>query len=343
MAAATALGVTLGVTLGLVAAARCFRARWRPPGGPRLPVTARLVAHRGGAGERIENTLEAFENAVANGAQLLELDCHMTRDRVVVVSHDHALLRQSGRGLDLSQLRFRDLPPYKCPLEVTFDPGHFASGCDLRIPRLDDVFRRFPRVPISIEIKEDNDDLINEVAALVRRHARDDITLWASFREPILRKCRRAHPSMPFAFSLRRGLWVLVLHYAGLLPFAPLPEAVLLLPLPSIINSIVLRPPLFHHLRSRGVQVILWVLNEERDFDEAFAAGASGVMTDYPTRLRHYLRTRPSPPEATPTPLSPAPTPLEHRPSTGKGPPQTPVFEGVYGNCRMLHVLTAAV
>ncbi|KAM9267491.1 lysophospholipase D GDPD3 [Morus bassanus] len=301
--------------------------------GPARPGPGEAPRPRTGAGERIENTMEAFENAVSHGADLLELDCHLTRDGVVVVTHDRWLLRQTGHALDVRHLDFKDLPPYKSPLEVTFDPGHFATGTDRRIPRLDDIFRRFPHVPISIEIKDDDDELINEVAALVRRHDRAPITLWASFREPILRKCRAAHPAMPYGFSLRRGLLLLLLYYSGLLPFIPLGESVLLFVLPSIINrtyfpipkgwaghllskvvqAVAMRKPLLHHLQSRGIQVILWVLNEERDFAEAFAAGATGVVTDYPARLRRYLDAPPSP-----TPGAPA------GPRRGGGAPRRP-------------------
>ncbi|XP_074414197.1 lysophospholipase D GDPD3 isoform X1 [Zonotrichia albicollis] len=284
--AALALGVALGAVsaaLGGVLVAALAR---RGSAGPKLAVPGKAVAHRGGAGERIENTMEAFEHAVSEGCDWLELDVRRTRDGVVVVCHDRDLSRQSGRHLDITQIDYKDLPPYRSPLEVTFSPGSFSSGCDRRIPRLVEVFQRFPRQPMSIEVKDDDDDLINEVASLVRSFDRAPITLWASFRERILRKCRRAHPEMPFCFSLERGLLTLLLWYLGLLPLLPLGEAALLFPLPSIINRtyfplprglaghalskmaawFVLRPKLLKFLQSRGLQVWLWVLNEERDF-----------------------------------------------------------------------------
>ncbi|XP_053789212.1 lysophospholipase D GDPD3-like isoform X2 [Vidua chalybeata] len=325
-ALALALGALLVALGGFLVAALAHRG----PEGPRLAVTGRAVAHRGGAGERIENTMEAFENAVRQGCDWLELDVRRTRDGVVVVCHDRELWRQSGRHLDVTRTDFRDLPPYRSPLEVTFAPGSFSSGRDRRIPRLVEVFQRFPRQPISIEVKDDDDDLINEVAALVRSFDRAPITLWASFRQRILRKCRRA-----------RGLLALLLWYLGLLPRLPLPEAALLFPLPSTINrtyfplprgpaghalsraaaALVLRPALLQHLKSRGLQVWLWVVNEERDFAEAFGLGATGVITDYPGRLRRFLD------GPSPTPGGPSPTPRCPSPSWG-GEPLPPPEKG---------------
>ncbi|XP_049555340.1 lysophospholipase D GDPD3 isoform X2 [Orcinus orca] len=196
----------------------------------------RLGAHRGGSGERLENTMEAMENAVAQRADLLELDCQLTRDGVVVVSHDKDLSRQSGVNRDVGSLDFEELPLYKEELEVYFSPGHFAHGSDRHMVRLEDVFRRFPRMPISVEVKEQNEELIRKIAGLVRHYERDEITIWASEKSSVMKKCKAANPEMPTAFTISRGFWVLLLYYLGLLPFISIPERFLISFLPTIIN-----------------------------------------------------------------------------------------------------------
>ena len=61
----------------------------RKPNWPKLC----HISHRGGAGEFYENTFKAFKCAKEIGTQMLELDVHLTKDNVVVVSHDGNLKR----------------------------------------------------------------------------------------------------------------------------------------------------------------------------------------------------------------------------------------------------------
>jgi glycerophosphoryl diester phosphodiesterase len=58
------------------------------------------IAHRGGAGLKPENTLAAFANALALGADGAELDVQLTRDGEVVVFHDYRLKPEICRGAD---------------------------------------------------------------------------------------------------------------------------------------------------------------------------------------------------------------------------------------------------
>lgn len=99
-------------------------------------------------------------------------------------------------------------------------PGHFAHGSDRRMVRLEDLFQRFPRTPMSVEIKGNNEELIREVvlqaglgrppgsgerpgspitsfsssqiADLVRRYDRNEITIWASENRSVMKKCKAA-------------------------------------------------------------------------------------------------------------------------------------------------------
>ncbi|XP_050980624.1 lysophospholipase D GDPD3 [Labeo rohita] len=282
----------------------------------RLEFYCRHISHRGGSGEKIENTMEAFTHAVSVGTEMLEMDCHLTSDGYVVISHDSNLLRQTGYDKTVSSLRFQDLPLYKERLEVTFYAGHYSTGKDRKFVLLEDVFKNFPNMPMILEVKENNDLLIRKVSGLVKQYHRESITVWASEESGVMAKCNKQNPSMPYMFTMRRGALLLLLFYTGLLPFVPLGESLLFFYLPTIINrtyipeeailkkrfvvyllqKLTMRKSLFEHLTKRGLQVQLFVCNEESDMKAAFDVGATGVMTDYPTVLTNYINKHPPPP-----------------------------------------------
>lgn len=77
-----------------------------PLAGKTLPL---CIGHRGASGHRTENTLDAFRHAATLGAEMWELDTQMTRDGVVVVSHDDHLLRVFGKDCRISDLTAAEL------------------------------------------------------------------------------------------------------------------------------------------------------------------------------------------------------------------------------------------
>ena len=68
-----------------------------------------------------------FCSAVSLGSDMLEIDCQITADGEVVVSHDNDLLRSTGVDKRISDLKYDELPQYSDCIPVTFGFGKLRT------------------------------------------------------------------------------------------------------------------------------------------------------------------------------------------------------------------------
>src|SRR5690242_4313927 len=106
--------------------------------------TIQVHGHRGARAMRPENTIPAFEYAIEQGVDALELDMAVTRDNVIVVSHDPELRppvctgpreRVAIHELTLAEVREWDCGAKQNPLFAQQQP---VPGT--KMPTLDEVF-----------------------------------------------------------------------------------------------------------------------------------------------------------------------------------------------------------
>lgn len=115
---------------------------------PARPADCQIIAHRGGADVAPENTHAAFERAIADGAQWLELDVQESADGDVIVVHDRDFMRVGRSALSVHRITDQELR--------VLDVGSFFSPtfADQRVPRLCDVLEAAKgRVGLFIELK----------------------------------------------------------------------------------------------------------------------------------------------------------------------------------------------
>src|SRR6185436_339106 len=124
-----------------------------------------------------EHSLQAYALALAEGADVLELDLRSTSDRVLVVAHDATLERTLGLPQRWSQLSWAEaqaLAGAKAP------------------PRLDDVLERFPEAHLNLELKDEDLAVARRLAELIRTAGVERRVLVASMHAPMLREFRQA-------------------------------------------------------------------------------------------------------------------------------------------------------
>lgn len=247
--------------------------------------------HRGARAVLPENTLPAFEYAIRAGVDAIELDVLATRDDVLVVTHDplinEELCRGPSPGVAIRDLTFDELCRYDCGSKVNPRYPKQRPVPGARIPSLDEVLdlwrlgdflfnievKSFPAPELAPAPAEYARMLLERIAA----HRLNERVLVQSFDFRVLTEVHRQDAAIPLA-----ALWewperdpVELANEAGT-------RAV------SLAHDLISAEQVAR-ARNRGVQVLAWTANEERDWRRLAQAGVDAIITDDPAALIEWL------------------------------------------------------
>ncbi|MFX3625145.1 MAG: glycerophosphodiester phosphodiesterase [Ectobacillus sp.] len=236
-----------------------------------------IFGHRGAAGTYPENTMLSFQAAERFGADGIELDVQMTKDKTVVVIHDETVNRTTNGKGAVKSYTYEKLSL----LDASYKFGDKTGFC--AIPALEDVLKWLctNRLFVNIELKNNKiayRGLEEEVITLVRKYELEDRTILSSFNHHSMAKCHEIAPDIETAVLYRAGLyspWV----YAkkiGAKAIHPnykyIVDAIVEL---TLANNVAVRP---------------YTVNEEEDMKRLMQIGVSAIVTDYPEKARKILQ-----------------------------------------------------
>lgn len=231
-----------------------------------------IFAHRGASLRAPENTLAAFVLAKAEGADAIELDVKLSADGIPVVMHDPTVDRTTDGSGAVATL---SLPALK----------ELDAGERQRIPTLEDVFEEMDKkFLINIELTNyttPNDSLVDEVAALIKKHQRSETTLFSSFLPKNLKRAAALLPQTP------RGLLTLPDFFGWWMRN-----------LTFWLGDYQALHPHFQHVSTRSVarihklnrRVHVWTINREENIRKFAQMGVDGIFTDDPRLAHQSLR-----------------------------------------------------
>lgn len=228
-------------------------------------LTARKVAHRGAAGSCPENTMIAFEHAVAMGADMIELDIQLTKDQQIVVIHDATINRTTNGKGRVCQYTYEEL--------CRFDAGSWFSTAfrGERIPLLNDVLRMFShQVGIVIELKkpENNPGIETLLSALLQQYPTESIII-QSFNQGSLRQMKKLSPAINTALLVNYPL-----NKKDIITIATEFEYVSLKW--TMVNKKVMTAIKQAHLRT-----IVWTINTEKQLAKVRNWEINAIVTDH--------------------------------------------------------------
>jgi glycerophosphoryl diester phosphodiesterase len=232
-----------------------------------------IIAHRGASGARPENTFEAFDEALRQGCDAIELDLQLTRDGVVVVHHDRTLARAGAGRRRVDRL----------------DAAELAAAAP-KIPALQPTLRRYGRrTHLLLEIKtregpggtERHLELARRTVELVRRAGLESRTAVLCFDEGVLDEAARHACRVPRVLNCKPGPRLgrrLTRRLVGMAALS--------------VDVRTLTPGFGRAVRRAGCPLLVFTCNTARSAERAMRAGATGIMTNRPDWLRDWLSRR---------------------------------------------------
>ncbi len=252
--------------------------------------------HRGARAQRPENTLPAFEYAINAGVDALELDMAVTKDNVIVISHDPILEPPVCHGtqpsaviheLTLAQVRQWDCGAQQNP---RFPMQQAIPGT--RMPTLDEVFSLAPKGKFDFNIETKSfadkpqytpapDVFARMVLEKVRHYKLEKRVILQSFDFRTLRAMQKLDPAIRRSALTETDQrdFVTIAKEAG--------DAQIISP-----NSKLVTPAKVEAAHAAGLQVVPWTVNTPAEWDLLIAAKVDAIISDHPAALLTYLKQR---------------------------------------------------
>ncbi|NGP89331.1 glycerophosphodiester phosphodiesterase [Fodinibius halophilus] len=236
-----------------------------------------VIAHRGASAYYPENTMAAFEGAVAMDAEMIELDVLMSKDGVPVVFHDLALDdHTNGNGY---------IPQYTVEKLKKLDAGSWFDKkfADQRIPTLEEVLQfASGKIALNIEIKTEavSDQVEGGVEQksleLVKQYGMEKHVLFSSFDYRAVEHLKQLDPEVSVALLYNKHQSQRQLPHQQVGKFSA-----------DAFNCSFRQfsKKWSRNLKKHGIPHFIYTVNSKRKMKKLIKAGVSGIFTNKPDLL----------------------------------------------------------
>ena len=252
-----------------------------------------VIAHQGGDGVWPGDTMFAFENAVKIGADVLEMDAHITKDGQIVLMHDERVDRTTnGTGL-IEDLTLDQLKQLDGAYKWSNDGGNTFPyrGRGILVPTLEELFQKFPQMRYVIEIKLTTNPIDKPLCALIRQYNMQDKVVIASFHDGAMQNFRATCPEVATSASRGEVTKIVLLgkiFLSGLV--APQYESIQPPYDPAESKNIPIMTRRFiRESHAKNLAVEPWTVNDPELMKQYIEWGVDGIMTDRPDLMLEVL------------------------------------------------------
>ena len=231
-----------------------------------------VSAHRGDSASAPENSIPAFEKAIEDGADWIELDVHQTKDGVVVVTHDSDLNRIAGVDKQIYDLTYDELEQY--------DVGSWFSSdySYLRVATFDEVCRLCKgKIKMNIELKptgnEENFEA-NVIKVLQDNNISPDSCVIDSLQLPAIQAAKKIDPEY-------RTLYIMTVALGDFTKIDGVDDY-------SLESSFITEDTV-REVHAAGSRLFAWTVNNEENVDEMIMDQVDNIITDDPVATKNMI------------------------------------------------------
>jgi len=232
-----------------------------------------VIAHRGASAYEPENTLRAFDLAIQQGAQMIELDLHVTCDNHVVVIHDPTLNHRTNLTGRVDRLTLAEIK-------------RADAGKGERVPTLDETLDlTMGKVGLYLEIKDRRAAL--PTLQIVRARRCQSQVMLASFDIELMRRLGEEVRDIELGLILGNATFHPMVRWREAFPwlaFRRVNYQVLCMQVELCYGYLAARAS------ANGKKLYVWTADREKQFARMISIGADGIVTNTPDCLIAYIK-----------------------------------------------------
>lgn len=234
----------------------------------------KVMAHRGASKEAPENTMAAFQKAIDEMADYIELDVQLTGSGEVIVMHDSNAYRTTGVDADIVEMTYRDIRK--------LDAGSWFSEeyAGENVPLLKDVLELAQgKIKLNIELKpSDNGELLaKSTVRLIEKYNMVNDCVITSFSNSALQAVKSYNQDIKVGYILSAAYG----DFYGM-------EHVDFFS----VNAAFLSKRTIDAIHNSGKQVYAWTVNNKESIKNLTNKGVDGIITDNPVLARETIYSR---------------------------------------------------
>ena len=234
----------------------------------------KVMAHRGASTETPENTMAAFQKAIDDMADYIELDVQLTSDGEVIVMHDSNAYRTTGVDENIVNMTYKEVR--------RLDAGSWYSDeyKGEKVPGLREVLELAQgKIKLNIELKpaDNGEELARKTVALIEKYNMENDCVITSFSSSALSAAKSCDENIRVGYILSAA-------YGDYYDMKNIDF--------FSVNAAFLSKRTIDAIHNSGKQVYAWTVNNKDSIKNLTNKGVDGVITDNPVLARETIYSR---------------------------------------------------